>query len=82
MPQIAVQVRTLDLRNAQTTPVTGNQIRQCQALLNAGGASPALTIDGIAGPRTKQEVLDFQRAKDLSQDAIVGQRTWTALIQG
>jgi peptidoglycan hydrolase-like protein with peptidoglycan-binding domain len=82
MAQITVEVRTLDLRNAEKTAVTGKQVKQCQALLNAGGASPVLAIDGIAGPKTKKEVLDFQAAKNLDKDAIVGPKTWTALIEG
>lgn len=37
-------------------------------------------VDGMFGPNTEREVKKFQKAKGLSQDGIVGQNTWKALL--
>jgi len=47
------------------------------ALKNAGFDPGA--IDGKMGPRTKQAVMEFQRAKDLKVDGKVGSKTWEEL---
>ncbi len=36
-------------------------------------------VDGLFGPQTKQAVIDFQIAKELVVDGIVGKQTWTFL---
>lgn len=78
--QISVQLDQLDLRHADTVPVTGDDVKGLQGLLNACGASPQLAIDGIAGPKTRQATINFQGAAGLVQDQIVGPKTWTALL--
>ena len=77
---VTVNLSELDLRNAQNSPVTGDDVKGLQGLLDADGASPALAIDGIAGPKTQQATRNFQGAAGLAQDAIVGPKTWTALL--
>lgn len=82
MAQVTVNVDTIDLRNAQTTLVTGRHVDNLQGLLKAtrkpnqdpGG------IDGLGGQRTKSAVLAFQGANSLAADAIVGPLTWGKLI--
>ena len=48
-----------------------------KALKNAGFY--AGSIDGQAGPKTKDAVQAFQRARGLKADGVVGKKTWTAL---
>ena len=47
------------------------------ALKNAGFY--AGTIDGKIGPKSKQAILDFQKANGLKVDGKVGPKTWAAL---
>lgn len=91
MAQIVVNLRTIDLRNAEPQPVAGEDVKTLQALLNlfltAGDAgedgSPIapLMLDGIAGAKTKEAVLAFQTASHLATDAVVGPLTWRKLIE-
>lgn len=55
----------------------GEAVERLQSLLNANGA--ALKVDGDFGPRTEDAVEDFQRARGLHADGIVGPYTWDAL---
>jgi len=91
MAQIVVNLKTIDLRNANVQPVSGDDVKQLQALLNvfltAGDAGedgtpiPLLTVDGEAGGVAKQAALAFQTAAHLTADAIVGAKTWKKLIE-
>jgi len=47
------------------------------ALKNAGFY--AGSIDGVAGPKTKSAIEEFQRAKGLTVDGKVGPKTWAEL---
>ena len=47
------------------------------ALKNAGFYTGA--IDGKIGPKSKQAILDFQKANGLKVDGKVGPKTWAAL---
>ena len=38
-----------------------------------------ITPDGVFGPKTKQEVIIFQKNRKLTGDGIVGRKTWAAL---
>lgn len=83
---VTVSMDTIDLRNAQTTPVKGpDHVDNLQGLLKAAARNDANfdpgQIDGIGGARTKQAVGNFQGAKGLQKDFIVGVNTWRALIQ-
>ena len=91
MAQITANLETIDLRQAEAQAIAGDDVRTLQALLNvfltAGDAgddgSPIapLSVDGTAGAKTKQAALAFQTAAHLTQDAIVGPRTWRKLIE-
>ena len=58
----------------------GPEVYAIQHLLRSHGYN--LTVDGIFGPETRQQVIAFQNAKNLGADGIVGPQTWGALIQG
>jgi peptidoglycan hydrolase-like protein with peptidoglycan-binding domain len=58
----------------------GPEVYAIQHLLRSHGYD--LTADGIFGPQTRTEVRNFQIAKGLGADGIVGPNTWAALIQG
>ena len=91
MPEVTVDLRTLDLTHADQQPVTGKHVRNLQAVLNVflsmkGDPSdppglPQLVIDGVAGPKTKDALLQFQRVAAASEDTVVGPTTWKRLIE-
>lgn len=58
----------------------GRAVTRAQALLNCGGASPSLSLDGDFGPRTDTEARKFQERHGLDSDGIVGPKTWAALL--
>ncbi len=83
MATVTVNMNTIDLRNAQNTPVRGKHVDNLQGLLKAT-RNPTWDpgqIDGIGGAQTKTAVVAFQGANGLAADAIVGPLTWAALIQ-
>ena len=57
----------------------GGAVRTLQRALNAHGAVPALPITGNFLELTRKEVEDFQRARNLDVDGVVGLDTWAAL---
>ena len=91
MAQVIVSMNTIDLRNAETAPVTDGDAKTLQALLNLfltagdvgedGTPIPPLVLDGTAGEKTKQAVLAFQMAAHLARDAVVGPLTWRKLTE-
>jgi peptidoglycan hydrolase-like protein with peptidoglycan-binding domain len=91
MAQVAVNLKTIDLRKAELQPVEGEDVKTLQALLNLfltagdggedGSPIPPLTVDGTAGAKTKQAALAFQTAAHLATDAIVGPLTWRKLVE-
>lgn len=42
---------------------------------------PAVAIDGIYGPTTKNAVIAIQQTSGLPQDGIMGSQTWAALYR-
>jgi hypothetical protein len=59
--------------------ITGTAVKALQQKLNAHGANPALTEDGVFGPMTENAVKVFQKSQGLAVDGIVGPLTWSAL---
>lgn len=57
---------------------TGEAVRAVQRLLKRFGYT--LSVDGIFGPVTDQDVKDFQEKYGLDVDGIVGTQTWQALV--
>jgi peptidoglycan hydrolase-like protein with peptidoglycan-binding domain len=57
---------------------TGNAVTAIQYLLRQAGQD--IDADGDFGPVTEQAVRDFQKAKGLTVDGVVGTTTWTALF--
>lgn len=55
------------------------QVKLLQRLLNLDRRATVLNEDGIFGPKTHAEVVDFQNRKSLSPDGIVGPNTWKSL---
>ena len=86
MAQVTVDMRTLDLRDADARPVTGRHVRNLQGLLNVWLRSfdedpmPLLDLDGVAGKHTAALAVRFQEAQGIAADAVVGPRSWSALI--
>lgn len=59
----------------------GAQVRALQALLiNSDFGVGVSGIDGSFGPATLAAVKKFQAVKKLTQDGIVGEKTWAALL--
>ena len=91
MPLVTVDLRTLDLRNAAASPVTGRQVRTLQGLLNAwlrsadtpphAAPDPLLDLDGVRGRVTRSVATRFQGADGLGADAVIGPKTWAALVE-
>lgn len=67
----------------QTTVRRGSKgfaVRLAQGLVVAGGWN--IKVDGDFGPATQAAVRAFQRAKKISDDAVVGPITWGRLVNG
>ena len=58
---------------------TSTMVRDLQTSLTFLGYNPSSNIDGIFGPITEQSVKNFQSAKGIVVDGIVGRQTYTAL---
>ena len=57
-----------------------DHIKQIQASLKKAGFYKG-EIDGKMGPRTRRAIKEFQKAKKLNPDGVVGPKTWEALSQ-
>jgi peptidoglycan hydrolase-like protein with peptidoglycan-binding domain len=54
-------------------------VRELQQKLNAAGADPALAVDGVFGPETRDAVIAFQNANGLPANGLVRATTWAEL---
>ena len=67
-----------EVREMAKAPAKANRNKDIQkALKNAGFYTGA--IDGKIGPKTKNAIVEFQKAKGLKADGKVGPKTWAAL---
>ena len=57
---------------------TGNPVRRAQKRLTLGGYDTG-GVDGIFGARTEAAVKHFQKDRGLTQDGIVGPKTWNEI---
>ncbi|MBM7097915.1 peptidoglycan-binding protein [Bacillus sp. H-16] len=55
----------------------GSAVTNLQTKLRQQGYS--ISVDGVFGPQTRSAVISFQRKKGLTQDGIVGPKTWGVL---
>lgn len=53
----------------------GASVKEIQSILNGKGYNCG-AVDGNFGSGTKTAVINFQRAKGLTQDGVVGAQTW------
>ncbi|MFF0174173.1 peptidoglycan-binding domain-containing protein [Micromonospora profundi] len=74
-PTVALKLGERVLRKGST----GGDVRELQTLANTLGAKPPLAVDGDFGSRTEAWVRDFQKAKKLTVDGLVGPKTVAAL---
>ena len=73
------------LSRRPTLSMTVNSQHPCVKILqrklnNVYHVNPQVTVDGIFGQKTKKAVKQLQALKGLTQDGIVGPRTWDALL--
>jgi hypothetical protein len=66
------------LRLAQPR-MRGSDVAWAQSRLNAKGAAPALSTDGVWGPKTDQAFRAFQRRAGLVVDGVYGPKSHAAL---
>jgi peptidoglycan hydrolase-like protein with peptidoglycan-binding domain len=58
---------------------TGPNVTTLQYLLRCAGYG-TLAADGVLGPLTETTVREFQHQAKLTEDGVVGSRTWRELI--
>ncbi len=59
----------------------GPEVEKLQSLLNSRFTpGPGLDVDGIFGPLTREAAVQFQRAKAIAIDGVVGKETWFQLL--
>ncbi|MEB3214752.1 MAG: peptidoglycan-binding protein [Nostocales cyanobacterium 94392] len=56
----------------------GNEVKLLQGMLEYSNFG-SLIVDGVFGAKTKATIIDFQKARALKADGIVGQKTWSSL---
>lgn len=64
---------------ASAAAMNVNTTKDVQHALNMLGASPALTEDGVIGPKTTAAIKAFQISHGLTSDGVAGPQTKTAL---
>jgi len=83
---VNVNLPLLDLRNAQNVSVSTPGVALLQGLLMAHRLGPDGLVGstgrptGVAGGRTREIFLQFQRNNNLTPDAICGPLSWRALL--
>lgn len=75
---MAVTVLRLYDGFADTSPQLRDEVRELQARLRR--FDRGIVVDGLFGNGTEQAVREFQLARGLRTDGVVGLETWTALL--
>ena len=75
-----VQQANAQLMNERKTDARSATAYQIQTALQKAGFYTG-TIDGKIGERTKAAVMEFQKARNLKVDGLIGQETWEQLIK-
>lgn len=78
-PPLVATVEKMPTKPTDTAPVSSPA--WIQESLNAFGVAPQLVVDGDLGPATKHAVRQFQKARGLSPDGLIGPLTLAALQQ-
>lgn len=88
IPQVEVTL-VIRLLQQNTDPVPSGEVRSLQFMLAVVRGQykpservlrPADGVDGLFGPKTKERVRQFQAEEGLDVDGVVGEDTWTALL--
>jgi GH24 family phage-related lysozyme (muramidase) len=58
----------------------GQYVEMSQRALNHALGKAVLTVDGVFGKKTKQEVMNYQKRHGLTVDGIIGKQTWNMLF--
>ena len=79
----AIKVELTELRKG----AKGEEVKTLQRLLNALGykmqnGGKTYGIDGSFGQATENAVKQYQEAKSLTKDGVVGAKTWSKLLKG
>lgn len=77
-PATNVRHSSKTVPDAAFVKVTGVSVSDVQRALAKAGFDPG-PIDGRAGKKTRSAVKAFQRGNGLSDDGVVGSRTWSVL---
>ena len=72
-------VLTRNLKYVKGNIMTGNDIKLLQEQLNKLGYNCG-EVDGEFGTKTRDAVIKFQKDNKLTDDGIVGQKTWSKLF--
>ncbi|MDR2722981.1 MAG: peptidoglycan-binding protein [Cellulomonadaceae bacterium] len=80
-PAMESHMKTIDLRNAHVTPVKGQHVKILQGLLAAWGHYSG-KLDAVGAGATKSALSTFQKAHNLTPDAVAGANTNRTLIGG
>lgn len=65
-----------------SSSTSGDPVIALQEQLNAHGAAPALTPDGVFGPETESALRSFQRSHKLASTSRADLDTWCVLVGG
>lgn len=82
------KMNRIDLRTANRVKVYTEDMKKWQGLLLAHGYGPRGLVarngrpDGVGGAYTRKATLHFQKAKGITQDAVVGPITWGKALEG
>ncbi len=63
----------------KTPRMSGEAVRRAQELLKSSGYK--VTVDGVYGTETIDQVIKFQKDNGLPQDGKIGKATWAALTK-